>query len=328
MKFIDEAKVFIKSGDGGDGCLSFRREKFIEFGGPDGGNGGKGGDVFIKGTKSLNTLVDYRFQKHFKAKKGRHGSGRNRTGAAGQDVMLKLPLGTEIFIEDELLADVISTDKFLLFPGGKGGLGNINFKSSTNRAPRKTTPGGKGQEAEVFFKLKLLADIGLVGLPNAGKSSLLRSISAAKPKVADYPFTTLEPKLGVIRIGDDESVVADIPGLISGANNGSGLGIQFLKHIERCKSIIHMIDISSQDPIADYKTIVNELDGFDQNINKKEKIIILNKSDLVDEDEIKDISLKFNDLVNCPLYVISTITKNGIDNLKNKIVRIGKSDES
>ena len=293
MKFIDEAKVFIKSGDGGDGCLSFRREKFIEFGGPDGGNGGKGGDVFIKGTKSLNTLVDYRFQKHFKAKKGRHGSGRNRTGAAGQDVMLKLPLGTEIFIEDELLADVISTDKFLLFPGGKGGLGNINFKSSTNRAPRKTTPGGKGQEAEVFFKLKLLADIGLVGLPNAGKSSLLRSISAAKPKVADYPFTTLEPKLGVIRIGDDESVVADIPGLISGANNGSGLGIQFLKHIERCKSIIHMIDISSQDPIADYKTIVNELDGFDQNINKKEKIIILNKSDLVDEDEIKNISLKF-----------------------------------
>ena len=328
MKFIDEAKVFIKSGDGGDGCLSFRREKFIEFGGPDGGNGGKGGDVFIKGTKSLNTLVDYRFQKHFKAKKGRHGSGRNRTGAAGQDVMLKLPLGTEIFIEDELLADVISTDKFLLFPGGKGGLGNINFKSSTNRAPRKTTPGGKGQEAEVFFKLKLLADIGLVGLPNAGKSSLLRSISAAKPKVADYPFTTLEPKLGVIRIGDDESVVADIPGLISGANNGSGLGIQFLKHIERCKSIIHMIDISSQDPIADYKTIVNELDGFDQNINKKEKIIILNKSDLVDEDEIKNISLKFNDLVNYPLYVISTITKNGIDNLKNKIVRIGKIDES
>ena len=328
MKFIDEAKVFIKSGDGGDGCLSFRREKFIEFGGPDGGNGGKGGDVLIKGTKSLNTLVDYRFQKHFKAKKGRHGSGRNRTGAAGQDVMLKLPLGTEIFIEDELLADVISTDKFLLFPGGKGGLGNINFKSSTNRAPRKTTPGGKGQEAEVFFKLKLLADIGLVGLPNAGKSSLLRSISAAKPKVADYPFTTLEPKLGVIRIGDDESVVADIPGLISGANNGSGLGIQFLKHIERCKSIIHMIDISSQDPITDYKTIVNELDGFDQNINKKEKIIILNKSDLVDEDENKNIRLKFNDLVNCPLYVISTITKNGIDNLKNKIVRIGKSDES
>ena len=183
MKFIDEAKVFIKSGDGGDGCLSFRREKFIEFGGPDGGNGGKGGDVFIKGTKSLNTLVDYRFQKHFKAKKGRHGSGRYRTGAAGQDVILKLPLGTEIFIENELIADVISTDKFLLFPGGKGGLGNINFKSSTNRAPRKTTPGGKGQEAEVFFKLKLLADIGLVGLPNAGKSSLLRSISAAKPKV-------------------------------------------------------------------------------------------------------------------------------------------------
>ena len=327
MKFIDEAKVFIKSGDGGDGCLSFRREKFIEFGGPDGGNGGKGGDIFIKGTKSLNTLVDYRFQKHFKAKKGRHGSGRNRTGAAGQDITLKLPLGTEIFIENELIADVISTDKFLLFPGGKGGLGNINFKSSTNRAPRKTTPGGKGKEAEVFFKLKLLADIGLVGLPNAGKSSLLRSISAAKPKVADYPFTTLEPKLGVIRIGDDEAVVADIPGLISGANSGSGLGIQFLKHIERCKSIIHMVDISAQDPIMDYKTIIKELDGFDKSINKKEKIIILNKSDLLADDEIQNIISKFRDLITCPLYVISTITQSGIEELKTNIVQFGRNNE-
>jgi GTP-binding protein len=327
MKFIDEAKVFIKSGDGGDGCLSFRREKFIEFGGPDGGNGGKGGDIFIKGTKSLNTLVDYRFQKHFKAKKGRHGSGRNRTGAAGQDITLKLPLGTEIFIENELIADVISTEKFLLFPGGKGGLGNINFKSSTNRAPRKITPGGKGKEAEVFFKLKLLADVGLVGLPNAGKSSLLRSISAAKPKVADYPFTTLEPKLGVIRIGDDEAVVADIPGLISGANSGSGLGIQFLKHIERCKSIIHMIDISAQDPIMDYKIIISELDGFDKSINKKEKIIILNKSDLLAEDEIQNIISKFSDLINYPLYVISTITRNGIENLKTNIVQFGRNNE-
>ena len=327
MKFIDEAKVFIKSGDGGDGCLSFRREKFIEFGGPDGGNGGKGGDIFIKGTKSLNTLVDYRFQKHFKAKKGRHGSGRNRTGAAGQDITLKLPLGTEIFIENELIADVISTEKFLLFPGGKGGLGNINFKSSTNRAPRKTTPGGKGKEAEVFLKLKLLADVGLVGLPNAGKSSLLKSISAAKPKVADYPFTTLEPKLGVIRIGDEEAVVADIPGLISGANSGSGLGIQFLKHIERCKSIIHMIDISAQDPIMDYKVIISELDGFDKSINKKEKIIILNKSDLLAEDEIQNITLKFNDLTNYPLYVISTITRDGIENLKTNIVQFGRNNE-
>jgi GTP-binding protein len=328
MKFIDEAKVFIKSGDGGDGCLSFRREKFIEFGGPDGGNGGKGGDIFIKGTKSLNTLVDYRFQKHFKAKKGRHGSGRNRTGAAGQDITLKLPLGTEIFIDNELIADVISTEKFLLFPGGKGGLGNINFKSSTNRAPRKTTPGGKGTEGEIFFKLKLLADIGLVGLPNAGKSSLLRSISAAKPKVADYPFTTLEPKLGVIRIGDEEAVVADIPGLISGANSGSGLGIQFLRHIERCKSIIHMIDISSLDPILDYNIIINELDGFDKSINKKEKVIILNKSDLMNKNDIDYISSKFRDLVNCPLHIISTITKSGIDDLKSKIVQVGKNNES
>ena len=228
MKFIDEAKVFVKSGDGGDGCLSFRREKYIEFGGPDGGNGGKGGDIVVIGTKSLNTLIDYRFKKHFKAKKGRSGSGRNRTGASGEDLMLKLPLGTEILINDDVIADVTSTDKIILFPGGRGGKGNINFKSSTNRAPRKTTPGEKGHESDIVLRLKILADVGLVGSPNAGKSSLLRKISAAKPKVADYPFTTLEPKLGVVRANDDEVVVADIPGLLSGAHKGNGLGFQFL----------------------------------------------------------------------------------------------------
>ena len=327
MKFIDEAKVLIKSGDGGEGCLSFRREKFIEYGGPDGGNGGKGGDIFIEGTKSLNTLVDYRFQKHFKAKKGRHGSGRNRTGAAGKDITLKLPLGTEIFIENELIADVMTTEKFLLFPGGKGGLGNINFKSSTNRAPRKTTPGGKGQESEVLFQLKLLADIGLVGFPNAGKSSLLRSISAAKPKVADYPFTTLEPKLGVVRIHDDEVVVADIPGLLSGAHKGTGLGFQFLKHIERCKSIMHVIDVSEENFIEKYDIICRELDGFDTSINKKNKIIVLNKSDLIDDNDMKKMIKKFENTYNYKIFLVSAITGSGINDLKLHIVKLEKKYE-
>ena len=327
MKFIDEAKVFLKSGDGGEGYLSFRREKFIEYGGPDGGNGGKGGDIFVLGTKSLNTLVDYRFQKHFKAKKGRHGSGRNRTGATGESVTLKLPLGTEIFIENELIADVISTEKFLLFPGGKGGLGNINFKSSTNRAPRKTTPGGKGQEAEVLFKLKILADIGLVGFPNAGKSSLLRSISAAKPKVANYPFTTLEPKLGVVRIDDDEVVVADIPGLLSGAHKGSGLGFQFLKHIERCKSIIHLIDVADGDPVKNYNIICNELERYDSSINKKNNIVGVNKSDLIKNENIKKLKLKFKKAFKGNIFITSTITSFGISELKEHIVKIGNNNE-
>lgn len=327
MKFIDEAKVLLKSGDGGEGCLSFRREKFIEYGGPDGGNGGKGGDIFVQGTKSLNTLVDYRFQKHFKAKKGRHGSGRNRTGAAGKDITLQLPLGTEIFIENELIADVMSTEKFILFPGGKGGLGNINFKSSTNRAPRKTTPGGKGQEVEVLFQLKLLADVGLVGFPNAGKSSLLRSISAAKPKVADYPFTTLEPKLGVVRIHDDEVVVADIPGLLSGAHKGTGLGFQFLKHIERCKSIIHVIDVSDECFIEKYDIICNELDGFDTSINKKNKIIVLNKSDLINDSDMENAKKDFQTKHKYEVFLVSAFTGSGIDELKSHIVKLEKKNE-
>jgi GTP-binding protein len=324
MKFIDEAKVFVKSGDGGDGCLSFRREKYIEFGGPDGGNGGKGGDIVVVGTKSLNTLIDYRFKKHFKAKKGRSGSGRNRTGASGEDLMLKLPLGTEILINDDVIADVTSTDKIILFPGGRGGKGNINFKSSTNRAPRKTTPGEKGHESDIVLRLKILADVGLVGSPNAGKSSLLRKISAAKPKVADYPFTTLEPKLGVVRANDDEVVVADIPGLLSGAHKGNGLGFQFLKHIERCKSIIHLIDVTNEDIINEYNTICEELDKYDQSIKKKQKIIALNKCDLITNTEITTIKKDFENKLDKNVHMISAISGYGIDKITKEILKIGK----
>jgi len=322
MKFIDEAKIFVKSGDGGDGCLSFRREKYIEFGGPDGGNGGKGGDIIIEGTKSLNTLVDYRFQKHFKAQKGRGGAGRNRTGAAGKDMILKIPVGTEILQDDEILADIINDEKMILFPGGEGGKGNINFKSSTNRAPRKTTLGEKGYEAEVVLRLKILADAGLVGFPNAGKSSLLRKISAAKPKVADYPFTTLDPKLGVVRKGDEEIVVADIPGLIEDAHVGSGLGFKFLKHIERCHSLIHVIDISNENLVKSYNTIINELKSYDEDLVNKNKIIVLNKCDLLKKEEVDKIKIDFENFINLKVHLISTISGEGIDRLINEILNL------
>jgi len=322
MKFIDEAKIFVKSGDGGDGCLSFRREKYIEFGGPDGGNGGKGGDIIIEGTKSLNTLVDYRFQKHFKAQKGRGGAGRNRTGAAGKDMILKIPVGTEILQDDEILADIINDEKMILFPGGEGGKGNINFKSSTNRAPRKTTPGEKGYEAEVVLRLKILADAGLVGFPNAGKSSLLRKISAAKPKVADYPFTTLDPKLGVVRKGDEEIVVADIPGLIEDAHVGSGLGFKFLKHIERCHSLIHVIDITNENLVKSYNTIINELKSYDEDLVNKNKIIVLNKCDLLKKEEVDKIRIDFENFINLKVHLISTISGEGIDRLINEILNL------
>ena len=322
MKFIDEAKIFVKSGDGGDGCLSFRREKYIEFGGPDGGNGGKGGDIIIEGTKSLNTLVDYRFQKHFKAQKGRGGAGRNRTGAAGKDMILKIPVGTEILQDDEILADIVNDEKMILFPGGEGGKGNINFKSSTNRAPRKTTPGEKGYEAEVVLRLKILADAGLVGFPNAGKSSLLRKISAAKPKVADYPFTTLDPKLGVVRKGDEEIVVADIPGLIEDAHVGSGLGFKFLKHIERCHSLIHVIDITNENLVKSYNTIINELKSYDEDLVNKNKIIVLNKCDLLKKEEVDKIRIDFENFINLKVHLISTISGEGIDRLINEILNL------
>ena len=327
MKFIDEAKVFIKSGDGGDGCLSFRREKYIEFGGPDGGNGGRGGNIYVQGVKGLNTLVDFRFQKHFRAKKGVHGAGRKRNGAAGKDIILKLPLGTQIYEDDELIEDIVSTKKILLFEGGKGGLGNTNFKSSTNRAPRKITLGEKGYEADVVFKLKLIADTGLIGLPNAGKSSFMKKLTAAKTKVGDYPFTTIVPKLGVMRKGDSEKIIADIPGLIEGAHTGTGLGFQFLRHIERCTSIIHILDVAEENVVSNYKTIRNELKSYNVDLKNKPEIVVLNKSDLLENEEIKKVKKSLMKITKNKVYIISTITNEGIDELKQVILRMGLQDE-
>ena len=323
MKFIDEAKVFIKSGDGGDGCLSFRREKYIEFGGPDGGNGGRGGNIYIQGVKGLNTLVDFRFQKHFRAKKGVHGAGRKRNGAAGKDIILKLPLGTQIYEDDELIEDIVSIKKILLFEGGKGGLGNTNFKSSTNRAPRKITLGEKGYEADVVFKLKLIADTGLIGLPNAGKSSFMKKLTAAKTKVGDYPFTTIVPKLGVMRKGDSEKIIADIPGLIEGAHTGTGLGFQFLRHIERCTSIIHILDVAEKNVVSNYKTIRNELKSYNVDLKNKPEIVVLNKSDLLENEDIKKVKKSLMKITKNKIYIISTITNDGIDELKEVILRMG-----
>ena len=327
MKFIDEAKVFIKSGDGGDGCLSFRREKYIEFGGPDGGNGGRGGNIYIQGVKGLNTLVDFRFQKHFRAKKGVHGAGRKRNGAAGKDIILKLPLGTQIYEDDELIEDIVSTKKILLFEGGKGGLGNTNFKSSTNRAPRKITLGEKGYEADVVFKLKLIADTGLIGLPNAGKSSFMKKLTAAKTKVGDYPFTTIVPKLGVMRKGDSEKIIADIPGLIEGAHTGTGLGFQFLRHIERCTSIIHILDVAEENVVSNYKTIRNELKSYNVDLKNKPEIVVLNKSDLLENEDIKKVKKSLMKITKNKVHIISTITNEGIDELKQVILRMGLQDE-
>ena len=323
MKFIDEAKVFIKSGDGGDGCLSFRREKYIEFGGPDGGNGGRGGNIYVQGVKGLNTLVDFRFQKHFRAKKGVHGAGRKRNGAAGKDIVLKLPLGTQIYEDDELIEDIVSIKKILLFEGGKGGLGNTNFKSSTNRAPRKITLGEKGYEADVVFKLKLIADTGLIGLPNAGKSSFMKKLTAAKTKVGDYPFTTIVPKLGVMRKEDSEKIIADIPGLIEGAHTGTGLGFQFLRHIERCTSIIHILDVAEENVVSNYKTIRNELKSYNVDLKNKPEIVVLNKSDLLENEDIKKVKKSLMKITKNKVYIISTITNEGIDELKQVILRMG-----
>ena len=286
MQFLDQCKIYLKSGDGGAGSASFRREKFIEFGGPDGGDGGKGGDIVLVAVPNLNTLIDYRYRQHFRAENGRRGAGRNRTGAAGADLVLEVPVGTQIMDETNeiVLADLTASGQRLTFlPGGDGGFGNDHYKSSTNRAPRRADPGWPGREAWVWLRLKLIADVGLVGLPNAGKSTLLAAASHARPKIADYPFTTLKPQLGVVRIGDDEElIVADLPGLIEGASDGAGLGTRFLGHVERCTVILHLIDGTGEDIAGAYRTIRDELAAYGHGLAGKPEIIGLNKIDALD----------------------------------------------
>ncbi|MEO1694159.1 MAG: GTPase ObgE [Pseudomonadota bacterium] len=286
MKFLDQAKIYIASGAGGDGCLSFRREKFIEFGGPDGGDGGKGGSVYAVCVDNLNTLIDYRYQQHFKARRGGNGEGRNKTGAGGDDCLIKVPPGTQIFAEDNetLIADLTEPgERVLLARGGNGGFGNAHFKSATNQAPRRINPGQPAEEYTIWLRLKLIADAGLIGLPNAGKSTFLATVSAAKPKIGAYPFTTLHPNLGVVRAGERDFVLADIPGLIEGANEGAGLGTRFLGHVERCRVLLHLIDVTSDTIAEDYQTVRTELEAYADALADKPEILALSKCDAVDE---------------------------------------------
>ena len=290
MKFLDQARVYVRSGDGGAGSVSFRREKFIEFGGPDGGDGGRGGDVVVECADGLNTLIDFRFQQHFKAKTGMHGMGKNRAGGRGADVVLKAPQGTQVFDEEtgDLLADLMQPgQRTVIAKGGNGGFGNAHFATSTNRAPRRANPGQVGIERTIVLRLKLIADIGLVGLPNAGKSTLLAAVSAARPKIADYPFTTLHPGLGVVKVDDRDFVLADIPGLIEGAHDGRGLGDRFLGHVERCGAILHLIDATGEHAGTAYRTVRRELDAYGEGLADKAEIVALSKIDAVDEETLK-----------------------------------------
>jgi GTP-binding protein len=324
MQFLDSAKVYVRSGDGGKGAVSFRREKFIEFGGPDGGDGARGGDVIVECVANLNTLLDYRYKQHFKAKKGGHGMGKNRTGAKGDDVVLAVPPGTQIFDEDgeTLIADLTEPgERFVLARGGNGGFGNTHFKSSTNRAPRRANPGLPGEELWIWLKLKLIADAGLVGLPNAGKSTFLAAVSAAKPKIADYPFTTLHPHLGVVRIDGFDFVLADIPGLIEGAHEGAGLGDRFLGHVERCAVLLHLVDATLEDPAETYQTIRDELQAYGAGLEEKPEIVALSKADAVDAKELAKRAKAVAKIARSKPLVLSAVTGDGV---KDALRRIAK----
>ena len=324
MKFLDQVKIFIKAGDGGSGSPSFRREKFIEFGGPDGGDGGKGGSIILISERNLNTLIDYRYQQHFKAERGGDGKGKNQTGKGGDNLYLKVPIGTQVFEEDNktLIYDFKKEDEeFVVALGGKGGFGNTRFKSSTNRAPKKFTKGLKGEEYWIWLQLKTIADIGIIGLPNAGKSSLLASLTRAKPKIANYKFTTLNPNLGVSIYDDKEITLADIPGLIEGAHEGSGLGIKFLKHIERCKTLLHLIDITEEDLIHSYRQVRIELKKYSRELEKKKEIVVFNKIDLINKDEIKYKLTKFKKRIKKNVLLISTLDKTTLSEIKSKLIK-------
>ena len=323
MKFLDQVKIFIKAGDGGSGSPSFRREKFIEFGGPDGGDGGKGGSIILKSERNLNTLIDYRYQQHFKARRGGDGRGKNKTGKGGDNLYLKVPIGTQVFEEDNktLIFDFKKEDdEFVVASGGRGGFGNTRFKSSTNRAPKKFTKGIKGEEFWIWLQLKTIADIGIIGLPNAGKSSLLASITSATPKIANYKFTTLNPNLGVALYDDKEITLADIPGLIEGAHAGIGLGIKFLKHIERCKTLLHLIDVNEDNLINIYKQVRYELKKYSKELIKKEELVVFNKIDLIDKKTLDEKIKKFESKIKKKVLTLSTVNKSSVSKIKSKLI--------
>ena len=323
MKFLDQAKIFVKAGDGGSGSASFRREKFIEFGGPDGGDGGRGGSIICVADKNLNTLIDFRYQQHFKAEKGQDGKGKKKTGKSGKDLILKVPVGTQILEEDNntLIEDLTKSEKKInIANGGKGGLGNVRFKSSTNRSPRKKTDGENGESFWIWLQLKVIADIGIVGMPNSGKSSLLSVLTSARPKIANYPFTTINPSLGVANYNNKEVILADIPGLIEGAHEGIGLGDKFLRHIERCNNILHLIDITNNNLLEDYSKIRKELFKYSNKLIKKKEIIVFNKIDMVNDEEIiKKIDF-FNKKVKKKIYIISALKHKGLKTIKKILV--------
>jgi len=325
MKFLDEAKVYVRSGDGGNGCVAFRREKFIEFGGPSGGNGGRGGDVVIEVVDGLNTLIDYRYQQHFKAPKGENGMGKDRHGANGKPIVLKVPVGTQIFDEDrETLIHDFTTlgEKFVLAEGGNGGFGNAHFKSSTNRAPRNANPGQVGEERWIWLRLKLIADAGLVGLPNAGKSTFLAAVSAARPKIADYPFTTLHPQLGVVSAAGREFVLADIPGLIEGAHEGAGLGDRFLGHVERCRVLLHLVDGTCEHAGEAYKTVRAELDAYGHELADKPEIVALNKADALTPELLKQQTARLKRAARKTPLVISGVSRQGVPEALRALVKV------
>ena len=324
MKFLDQARIFLQAGNGGSGSASFRREKFIEFGGPDGGDGGKGGSIIFIADKNLNTLIDFRFKQHFKASNGENGKGKNKTGKNGKDLILEVPIGTQIFEEDNntLIDDLVNnSQKITIANGGKGGLGNVRFKSSTNRSPRKKTNGDKGENFWIWLQLKVIADIGIVGMPNSGKSSLLSVLTRAKPKIANYPFTTINPNLGVTSYDNKEITLADIPGLIEGAHEGVGLGDKFLRHIERCKNLLHLIDITEDNLLESYFKVRKELSKYSSKLTKKNEIIVFNKIDMINENEkVKKINL-FKQKIKKKIYSISALKQKNLIDIKKALIK-------